>query len=150
MDRVVLVAGEDTTQVDAIVQGLEGAGFSCLTARSGDEALAVAARYSPQLVLLPAALPELEGTEVCLRLKQDTETEAMIVILLAEEAADDYAFVAEQVGADDYLVGPLDAKRLVKRVEQALGAEEPKPKPKKRKKKGSGKKKKRSGGSRKA
>lgn len=149
MDRVVLVAGADAARVEAIVEGLEGAGFSCLTARSGDEALAVAARYSPQLVLLPAALPELEGTEVCLRLKQDAETEGMVVILLADEATDDYAFVAEQVGADDYVVGQLDVERLVERVEQALGGTAPKPKGKKRKKKGAGKKRNRSGGSRK-
>ena len=118
MKNVVLVADPDPDRLAALVKRLETAGFHCLTASSGSEALRTASGYSPQLAVLPAELPELQGTEVCLRLKQDPQTEGIVVVLLGKDSSLEDRFVGEQVGADAYVAAPTDDKALVARIKE--------------------------------
>lgn len=116
MNNVVLLAHPEPARLEAWVDLLADAGFNCLTARDGEEALATAGGYAPQLVVVPTELPELQGTEVCLRLKNDRGPEAVAVILLGRSDSQEERFVGEQVGADAYLVEPVSDADLVRTV----------------------------------
>jgi DNA-binding response OmpR family regulator len=122
MRNLVLLAHPDSKQVQELSDGLEAMGFKTLTAGDGAEAMASALRYSPQMVIARADLPEIQGTEVCLRLKQDQATEAMAVILIAKDDNAGNRFVGEQVGADAYLVEPVDVAALCTKVSDMFRA----------------------------
>src|SRR5687767_13951597 len=100
MRNLVLLAHPDPAAIQPVSDGLEAMGYHTLTAASGAEALAQVMRYSPQMVIARADLPEIQGTEVCLRLKQDPATETIAVVLLVKSDNFGDRFVSEQVGAD--------------------------------------------------
>jgi len=105
MRNVVLLALRDQEVAEGLVDKLEAAGFSCLLAESGSAALATAQSYKPQLAVLHADLPEVQGTDVCLRLKQEPATQGIAVLLIGKDAAQE-RFVGTEVGADAYLAEP--------------------------------------------
>ncbi len=116
MRNLVLLAHPEPAVVQTLAKALQGSGYKTITAPDGAEALASAARYSPQLVIARADLPELQGTEVCLRLKHDPETSAIAIVLLANDDNAGARFVSAQVGADAYLVEPVDKDALCAKV----------------------------------
>jgi uncharacterized protein (TIGR02266 family) len=96
-----------------------------VTAASGEEALALAARERPALVVLDAHLPDIPGPEVCRRLKQPAAAEeAPIVVVTGSGAADEHA-AAIRAGADDVLAKPLSRMALVETVQRFIRFPEP-------------------------
>jgi uncharacterized protein (TIGR02266 family) len=96
-----------------------------ITAASGHEALAVAERERPAVVVLDAHLPDLSGEEVCRRLKATyADEEAPIVVVTGSGAADEHAAVI-RAGADDVLAKPLSRMALVETVQRFTRFPEP-------------------------
>jgi PleD family two-component response regulator len=122
MRNLVLLAHPDADVAERLAEGLEALGFNTLTAQSGEEALASVLRYSPQMVIARADLPSIQGTEVCLRLKQDPSTESIGIILIAKDDSAGTRFVSDQVGADAYLVEPIDEAALSAKVSEMFRA----------------------------
>jgi DNA-binding response OmpR family regulator len=96
---------------------LSEAGYEVLEASHGEEALRLASERRPGLILLDVNLPDISGTEVCRRLKADSATAGMRVILITG------AWMSEQdrstgleSGADAYLTEPVDAVTLLRSV----------------------------------
>jgi DNA-binding response OmpR family regulator len=116
MDNVVLVADADAERCERLLDALDQAGYRCLAAYTGAEALATASRYKPHLAIVRADLPEVQGTDVCLRLKQEDPTGSTAVILLTSSASREERFVAGEVGADLYLTDPIDSEQLIEHV----------------------------------
>lgn len=116
MRNLVLLAHPDDDALRTLVERLEKHGFNCLRALTGTEAMASVLQYAPQMVIAATDLPELQGTEVCLRLKQDPATEAIAVLLLGQKESSQERFVGSQVGADAYIPAPWDPEELAKRV----------------------------------
>lgn len=121
VDRVVLIAHPDHAHIERLADILEAAGYNCLSAHSGTEALATVAGYSPQVVIIPAELPELQGTEVCLRLKQEPDTRDTKVVLLMPDDSKEQRFVGEQVEADAMLPVDADTDALCAVLKELLG-----------------------------
>jgi len=117
MRNVILIAAPDEERLEAMSECLETAGYRCLTAMSGAAALATAASYAPQLAILFADLPEVQGTDVCLRLKQEGATAHVAVVLIGKDSPQE-RFVATEVGADRYLADPVDDKTLLDAVRE--------------------------------
>ncbi|RMF29354.1 MAG: response regulator [Chloroflexi bacterium] len=97
--------------------------YRILQAASGDEALEIARREKPDLVLLDVMMPNssLDGFEVCRRLKQDPATRETTVVMLTalgQEVDKEKGFA---VGADDYFVKPFSPLALMRKVEEVLG-----------------------------
>jgi len=80
MDNVVLVADSHDDRRQAFADALDSAGYRTLVARSGSEALATVVQYAPQVVIVRADLTEVQGTDVCLRLKQEQEGRVAVVV----------------------------------------------------------------------
>jgi len=110
--------------VDLLAYNLKRAGYVVLVARDGEEALAVACREQPDLVILDLMLPRLDGLEVCRALRR--ERDVPIIMLTARDAEVDRV-VGLELGADDYVVKPFSVRELVVRVRNVLRRVAPQP-----------------------
>ncbi len=117
MRNVVLIGHPDPARLEELVDTFEANNFRCLTAQSGAEALSSVARYGPQLAVLHVDLPEVEGTDVCLRIKQEEATKKVGVLLIGKDGSEE-RFVGAEVGADAYLAEPYDDDALLEKVRE--------------------------------
>jgi DNA-binding response OmpR family regulator len=91
-----------------------------LTAADGEITVASALNYRPNLIVLDARLPLLDGFEVLKRLRADRRTESIPVIMLTTRKHDHQVLAALAVGAQDYLAKPFLPEQLVRRVARLL------------------------------
>ena len=100
------------------------AGYEVIEATTGEEALQLAARHLPALVLLDVNLPDISGTEVCERLKQDPRTAKIPVIqITAAWLSNEARERGLSSGADAYLIEPVDDATLIKSVVSLVESE---------------------------
>lgn len=114
----VLIIEDDRRLADGLRLALEHEGHKVLVANSGEEGLALAIRERPDLVVLDLKLPEVDGLEVCQRLRQRTFVPIMIMTGAATEEQD--KVVGLRFGADDYLVKPFGLQEFCARVDALL------------------------------
>lgn len=113
----VLVVDDDPHIRDVVCFALRRSGYQPLTAGDGLAALDVAAREMPALVILDILMPELDGTEVCKRLRKGSDVP--IIFLTSKDEEVDRVLGLE-LGADDYVVKPFSPRELVARVKTVL------------------------------
>ncbi|MBI4574935.1 MAG: HDOD domain-containing protein [Planctomycetes bacterium] len=101
---------------------LERHGYRVTLSTRGDEALAQAWRDPPDLVLLDVMMPEMDGVEVCRRLREDPRTASVPVLMLTALGRRDHVLRAVEAGASDYLLkSDMRLDRLLAKVARALG-----------------------------
>ena len=125
MAREVLVVEDEPDIRRLVVLHLERDGFRCRTAASGSDALREVKASIPDLVVLDLMLPELDGLEVCRRLRRDTSTASVPIIMLTAKSDEVDRIVGLEVGADDYVGKPFSPKELVARVRAVLRRAQP-------------------------
>lgn len=113
----ILVVDDDPRLRELVSIALGRAGFDVVTAQDGQLALIHAARHNPDLVVLDVGLPELDGFEVCRRLR--TKSQVPILFLTARDDEIDRV-VGLELGADDYVTKPFSPRELVARVRAIL------------------------------
>jgi two-component system alkaline phosphatase synthesis response regulator PhoP len=116
----VLVVEDEPDIRNLIVHHLTRDGFRCRTAATGPEALARVRAAPPDLVVLDLMLPEMDGLEVCRRLRGDPSTASLPLIMLTAKSDEVDRIVGLELGADDYLAKPFSPKELVARVRAVL------------------------------
>jgi phosphate regulon transcriptional regulator PhoB len=116
----ILVVEDEPDIRRLVVHHLERDGFHCQTATTGPEALHAARTQRPDLVLLDVMLPDLDGFEVCRRLRADATMAAVPIIMLTAKSEEVDRVVGLELGADDYVVKPFSPKELVARVKAVL------------------------------
>ena len=117
---VILLADDDPLTLDLIEFKLTSRGYSVLTASDGEVAVASALNYRPNLIVLDARLPVLDGFAVLKRLRRDSRTKSIPVIMLTARRHDHDVLAALAVGAQDYLAKPFLPEQLVRRVGRLL------------------------------
>jgi len=118
MSEKILVVDDEPRVVRLVSQVLEAVGYQVVAAAGGEPALEMVALEQPDLVLLDIRLPHgLDGYEVCRRIREFSEVP---VIMLTAKAQDTDVLHGFDVGADDYLTKPFNAKELVARVKAVL------------------------------
>lgn len=117
MDAKILIVDDEPPILELLVYNFKRASYTVLTARNGEEALAVARRDQPDLIILDIMLPKLDGLEVCRRLRQ--ERDVPIIMLTARDSEVDRV-VGLELGADDYVVKPFSVRELLARVKNVL------------------------------
>src|SRR4029077_949625 len=95
---------------DLVVFHLEREGYQVMQSRSGPEALRLARATPPDLVLLDLMLPEMDGLEVCRRLRQDPATMALPIVMLTARGDEVDRVLGLELGADDYGVKPFSPR----------------------------------------
>jgi DNA-binding response OmpR family regulator len=117
---VVLVVEDEPDIRNLLVVNLTREGFRCRTAATGAEALRAVKAGAPDLVVLDLMLPEMDGLEVCRRLRQDPGTASLPIIMLTAKADEVDRILGLEMGADDYVAKPFSPKELVARVRAVL------------------------------
>lgn len=117
---VVLVVEDEPDIRGLIVYHLSREGFRCRTAATGTAALAEVRASPPDLVVLDLMLPDLDGREVCRRLRADPTTATLPLIMLTARADEVDRVVGLELGADDYVTKPFSPKELVARVRAVM------------------------------
>jgi DNA-binding response OmpR family regulator len=123
----VLVVDDEKDLVDLITYNLQRNGYDVLAAYNGNEALELAQREQPDLVILDLMLPGLDGTEVARRLKSDSRTAGIPIIMLTAKSEETDVVVGLTLGADDYVTKPFSVKILLARLNTVLRRAEPQP-----------------------
>jgi len=116
----ILIVDDNETNRDIIVARLEAHGYETLQAADGQEALTAVTQHRPDLVLLDVMMPNIDGIEVCRRLKSDAAFPFLPVILVTAKVDTKDVVAGLEAGADEYLTKPIDQAALVARVKSVL------------------------------
>lgn len=115
----VLVIDDEPDVVRLIVKVLSGRGHVVQIARDGASALARVQHEPPDVILLDSDLPKIDGAEVCRRIKQDTSTDSIPIVMMTSSYIDIYD-VNAQDGPDAFVVRPFVREVLANVVERVL------------------------------
>jgi two-component system phosphate regulon response regulator PhoB len=115
MARVLIV--DDDPDIQRLVSyNLAQAGFQVTSAAAGSAALAAAEQHPPDLIILDIMLPDLDGLEVCRRIRQHENLRRIPIIMLTARTQEMDRVVGFELGADDYVPKPFSPRELVLRV----------------------------------
>jgi two-component system phosphate regulon response regulator PhoB len=116
----VLVVDDDEDINDSLQHALRLAGYEVVGAISGTAALAETARAVPDLVLLDQMLPDIDGVEICRRLRAAPETRRVPIVFLTARGDEKARVRGLALGADDYVVKPFSMAELLLRIRAVL------------------------------
>ncbi len=120
----ILVVDDEPDAIELIRFNLKASGYEVLTAEDGEEALAKARKFSPDMILLDVMLPEIDGLEVCKILRRDPVTASLPIIMLTAKASEIDRVLGLEFGADDYVTKPFSPRELMLRVRNLLKRKE--------------------------
>lgn len=116
----ILLVDDEPDIIDLITYNLEKEGYEIQSATNGRDAIEMAKRFVPDLILLDVMMPEMDGIETCVELReQDSLRNAIIAFLTAR--GEDYSQIAGfEAGADDYISKPIKPRVLISRIQALL------------------------------
>lgn len=117
MQYKILIVDDDENICELLRLYLEKDGFDTIVANDGEQAVDFASKYSPDLILLDIMLPKLDGWQVCREIRKTSETP--IIMLTAKGETFD-KILGLELGADDYVSKPFDAKEVIARIKAVL------------------------------
>ncbi len=112
----ILIVDDDPTTLQMLMTSVGKAGYNVLSAESGEEALRLSLEHKPDLVVLDLLLPDTSGLEICRQLLEEPETQGMLIIMVTALGEQSDKIYGLEVGADDYLVKPVDVPELLARI----------------------------------
>ena len=115
--QTVLVVEDEASIASFVALYLKNAGYSVRTVGTGAEALAQAEAERPALIVLDLMLPDVDGIEVCRRIRKGSDVP---ILMLTARDEDVDKIIGLEVGADDYLTKPFNPRELVERVKSIL------------------------------
>jgi len=121
LNKIVVCDDEDAI-AHLIAMALGDAGFLCLRARDGEQALFLAGVESPDLMILDVMMPKVDGIQACRKIKADPLLSRIPILMLTSLASVDDKVKGLDAGADDYLAKPFDLRELHARVKALLRA----------------------------
>lgn len=119
-DHSILIVEDEIDILNLLQFNFQSQGFMTYTAQDGKDALDLAEKHPPDLVLLDLMLPGMDGLEVCKALKSSPETKDVPVIMLTARGEEKDRISGFELGADDYVVKPFSPRELVLRVQAIL------------------------------
>lgn len=116
----VLLVEDEPAQREVLAYNLEAEGFGVAKAENGDDALLLVDEAQPDVIILDWMLPGVSGIEICRRLKSNTETRKIPVIMLTARSEEADRVRGLETGADDYVIKPYSVIELMARVRTQL------------------------------
>jgi diguanylate cyclase (GGDEF)-like protein len=118
--KKLVIAEDDDAVAHLVAASLGDAGFLCLRARDGEEALNLTRTELPDLLVLDVMMPKMDGLQVCTRIKADVVLSRIPILMLTSLAGVDDRVAGLDAGADDYLPKPFDLRELAARVKALI------------------------------
>jgi len=119
-DIKILLVDDEQDILEIVGYNLSQEGFKIVTASNGKEAVAVAKKERPHLIIMDVMMPEMDGMEACENIRKIPELSNVIITFLTARS-EDYSQVAGfDAGADDYIAKPIKPKLLVSKVKALL------------------------------
>jgi two-component system OmpR family response regulator len=124
MGKRILVVDDDPHIREIVQFALEKAGLEVVEARDGGEALRLFPKVKPDLVILDITMPEVDGLEVCRKIRKLSDVS---ILFLSSRSDEVDRIVGLEIGGDDYVTKPFSPRELVARVQVILKRTQPKP-----------------------
>jgi len=120
MSGAVLIVDDEPFIVETLRFALEKAGYLCLTAADGEEAVRIVHAAPPSLILLDVMLPKINGFQVCRLLKFDERYRAIPIVMLTARSQERDRLLGKETGADEYVTKPFELPELLAVVARYL------------------------------
>lgn len=125
--KKILIVEDEKDILQLVKLYLEKEGYRTVTASTGSEGLAQVRSEKPDLLVLDLMLPEIDGLEICKRLRSAPDTAMLPIIMLTAKAEESDTIIGLELGADDYVTKPFSPKTLVARIKALFRRLERKP-----------------------
>jgi len=116
MREKILIVEDEKDIAKMLDYNLKKEGYKTSLARDGEDALDLAVREHPDLILLDLMLPGVDGLEVCKELKKERTTSGIPIIMLTAKSRESDKIVGLELGADDYVTKPFSPRELIARI----------------------------------
>jgi two-component system alkaline phosphatase synthesis response regulator PhoP len=118
----ILIADDDMPNAELIEAHLDGSGYDTKITANGEDTLAAARSWKPDLILLDIMMPKLSGFEVCRRLRAEAATHGIGILMVTALDQSTDVETAVESGTDDFLTKPINKTELLLRVRALLDA----------------------------
>ena len=112
----VLIVDDDPEIIEILNYNLVNSGFQVKSAFNGIEAVKIAKKFIPDIILLDVMMPEMDGIEACIKIKEIKKLSSTRIIFLSARGEDFTQIAAFDAGADDYINKPVKPKILLKKI----------------------------------
>jgi len=126
MGKVIAIVEDEPDIVELVTVNLKRAGFTTHGFTTAEKFFSFLKSQTPDLIILDLMLPDIDGLDICKRLKKIDALAAIPVIMLTARADETDKILGLELGADDYVTKPFSPKELVARVKVALRRLSPK------------------------
>lgn len=123
MGKRVLIVDDEPNILISLEFLMKREGYEVQVARDGEEGLALAGSWRPDVVLLDVMMPRKSGFDVCQAIRADAALADMRIVMLTAKGRDTDVAKGLALGADAYLTKPFSTQELVRRVRELLGAQ---------------------------
>jgi len=113
MSKTILIVEDEKPILDILKFNIQKEGYNVVTAQDGVKALEMEQKHNPDLILLDVMLPELNGFEVCSRIREHSNTPIIMLTALGDETD---KIKGLELGADDYITKPFSVRELFARI----------------------------------
>lgn len=120
MKEKILIVDDEKDIVKMLDYNLKKEGFRTISCNDGEDAMDLATRQLPDLILLDLMLPGIDGVEVCKTLKKESKTASIPIIMLTAKTQETDKVVGLELGADDYVTKPFSPRELIARIKAVL------------------------------
>ena len=119
-DIKILLVDDEKDIIEFVEYNLQREGFQVITASNGKQAIKVAQKELPHLILMDIMMPELDGIEACSQIRDIPELSDTIIAFLTARGEDYSQLAGFEAGADDYITKPIKPKILVSKIKALL------------------------------
>jgi two-component system, OmpR family, alkaline phosphatase synthesis response regulator PhoP len=116
----ILLVDDEPDILEFLKYNLKREGFEIFTAKNGKEAIKTAEKELPGLIILDVMMPEMDGMETCIQLRENPLLKAVIILFLTARHEDYSQIAGFDAGADDYVTKPVKPRVLISRVKALL------------------------------
>lgn len=120
MATKILIADDEEDILQFLSYNLQKEGYEVLTATNGADALKIAKKEKPDLIVLDIMMPVMDGMETCKELRETPETKDKLIVFLTARSEDYSQIAGFENGADDYITKPIKPKLFISRVKALL------------------------------
>lgn len=119
-DICILLVDDEPDILEIVGYNLSAEGYKVITAQNGMEAVKLAKKEKPQLIILDVMMPEMDGIEACEQIRKIPELDETLITFLTARSEDYSQMAGFDAGADDYISKPIKPKVLVSKVKALL------------------------------